>query len=626
MTGELETLLRIAMERVSAGDRNAAIAAYRNAIAMAPERAEVHYELGVLLAAAHRDGEALRAFSSAAQRRTDWPEPWLAQGQLLFARGRYAEAAGAFESAAVRAPDRLDASVSAAKALTHAKRWSLAVPHLARARDLAPTNEEIWSELRTLLLRLDRNEDAAADFRRFEATARPSARTVVAALDASMQEGDATREAACLERALDWPFGDGDEGPVAELLALLQYTDVQHERLYSVYRTYDRLQQARRRNVPPLVAPRRDTDPPVRIGYLSADFRAGVMGKLLLPVVAAHDRQRFAVRAYALAPPENSDAITAQWKRSVDEFVQLAALDDRAAAEAIAADDLDLLVDLMGHSAQARPGILRYKPARVIATHLGYHGAVGLSQVDYKVTDRYADTAANARWQLEAPLPLEICVVPLRHVAAATDAGVSRAALGLAETATVFAAFVGVRKLSPRCIGVWRRILEAVPDAVLAFSPLRDEDRPVIERRVTGLGLPAGRLAWIPSRRGDDAFNRARYSLVDVALDTMPYTGGDTIAAALDAGVPVVTRVGARHAERIGYSILMHRSLTQTIAHSDDGYVELAIRLARDRAFRDEMRAAVARAMADAAATDPARYARALEEAYGRALAARNHR
>jgi predicted O-linked N-acetylglucosamine transferase (SPINDLY family) len=74
----------------------------------------------------------------------------------------------------------------------------------------------------------------------------------------------------------------------------------------------------------------------------------------------------------------------------------------------------------------------------------------------------------------------------------------------------------------------------------------------------------------------------------------MPYTGGDTIAVALDAGVPVVTRVGARHAERVGYSILMHQSLTQTIAHSDDGYVELAVRLARDRAFRDEMRAAVA--------------------------------
>jgi tetratricopeptide (TPR) repeat protein len=209
MTSELESLLRVATERVSAGDRGAAITAYRNAIAMAPERADVHYELGVLLAAAHRDGEALRAFSAAVQRRADWPEPWLAQDQLLFARGRYAEAAGAFDAAPARVPGRLEASISAAKALTRAKRWSLAVPHLARARELAPASEEVWSELRALLLRLDRNEDAAADFRRFEAPARPSARTVVAALDASMQDGDATREAACLERALDWPSSSG---------------------------------------------------------------------------------------------------------------------------------------------------------------------------------------------------------------------------------------------------------------------------------------------------------------------------------------------------------------------------------------------------------------------------------
>ncbi len=372
----------------------------------------------------------------------------------------------------------------------------------------------------------------------------------------------------------------------------------------------------------PLARPRGDTDPVRRIGYLSADFRDHVMGKLLLPVIAAHDRARFEVRAYALAPPENSDAVTAQWKEAVDEFVNLAALDDRAAAEAIAADDLDLLVDLMGHSSWARPGILRCKPARVIVTHLGYHGALGLSQVDYKITDRYADTAATARWQLEATLPIDVCVLPLRHVAPAAAAELTRAALGLPEEAVIFGAFVGVLKLSQRCASVWRRILEAVPGSLLAFSPPSDEDRRAIERRLAGHGIATARLAFIPFRRGDDAFNRARYGVIDIALDTMPYTGGDTTAAALDAGVPVVTRVGGRHAERMGYSILMHLGLTQTIAQTDDAYVELAVRLARDRAFRDDVRAAVAVAMRDPAVTDPVRYARALEAAYDRALAA----
>ncbi len=625
MDDTLDALLRAAGECVTAGDRKGAIAAYRKAISLAPERAELHHDLGALLARAHRDGEALQAFAAAARHRVEWPEPWLAQGDLLFARGRYIQSAGAFEAAAARAPARLDVWLKAAKALTRTKHWRRAVPHLARARELAPANEAIWAELRMLLLRSGRDEDADADFLRFEMAATSSARAVVTALRVAMRRGDAAREACCLERALQWPYADGDEAIVAELLALLQYVDVRQERLYAIYRTYDRLQQAQCRDVPPLAGMRGDTDSPVRVGYLSADFRADVPGNLLLPVVTAHDTARFAVRAYSLAAPETADALTAEWKRAVDEFVPLAALDDRAAAEAIAADDLDLLVDLMGHSPRARPGILRYKPARVIATHLGYHGALGLSQVDYKITDRYADAGANARWQLEALLPLDICVLPLRRVATVADPRLSRAALGIPETAVVFCAFAGVLKLSLRCVAAWCRILDAVPNAVLAFSPLCDDDRIAIERRVAGLGLPAGRLAWIPYRGGDDAFNRARYALTDIALDTMPCAGGDTTAAALDAGVPVVTRVGARHAERMSYSILMHLSLTQTIAQTDDGYVELAVHLAKDEAFRGEVRAAVSAAMADPSVTDPVRYARALEDVYIRALAAKSH-
>lgn len=620
MSAELEALLREAQARIEARDRKGAIAAYRRAIELAPERADIHHNLGVVLAGRHRDGEALRAFSVAAQRRPDWPEPWLAAGHMLYNRGRYRDAAGAFQAAAARAPARLDAAFNAAKALIRARRPSLAVPHLVRARELAPANDEVWAELRALLLRLGRVEDAAADCERFEAVAAPSARVAVAALATRLRGGDAARENLALERALDWPYAEGDAPLVAELLALLQYVDVAQERLYATYRTYDRLQQAAHRGFAPLAGARRDADPVLRIGYLSADFRDHVMGKLLLPVVRAHDRARFAVRAYALAPPENADAWTREWRAAVDEFVSLAALDDRAAAEAIAADDLDLLVDLMGHSSYARPGILCHKPARTIVTHLGYHGAIGLSQVDFKITDRHADTPANARWQLETPLPLAVCLMPLRRVAAAGDAGLSRAALGIAPDAVVFGTFVGVQKLSQRCLAVWRRTLDAVPGSVLAFSPVNDDERAAIARRTCGFGIPPDRIAFVPYRKGDDAANRARYALVDVVLDTMPYSGGDTTAAALDAGVPVVARVGARHAERVSYSILVHLGVVQTIAHTDDGYVELAARLAGDGAFRAEVRASVARAMNDPAATDPVRYARALEDAYLRAL------
>ena len=164
---------------------------------------------------------------------------------MLFARGRYKEAAGAFEAAVARAPERLDACYNAAKALIRTRRWSLAVPHLARARELAPTNEDVWFELRTLLLRLSRSRrrrKIACVSRRWRAVGAARGRRPLAA---RMRGGDAVREAAALERALAWPYAEGDAELVAELLALLQYVDVPQERLFSIYRTYDRLQQAR---------------------------------------------------------------------------------------------------------------------------------------------------------------------------------------------------------------------------------------------------------------------------------------------------------------------------------------------------------------------------------------------
>jgi protein O-GlcNAc transferase len=303
-------------------------------------------------------------------------------------------------------------------------------------------------------------------------------------------------------------------------------------------------------------------------------------------------------------------------RADADDFAALADLDDAAAARRIANDDLDILVDLMGHSAFSRPGIVARKPARVVATHLSCHGALGLATVDYKITDAFADVPGNAAYQLEALLPLPVCVLPLRAYAAPILRE-PRVALGIGSDAVVCATFVPAQKLSPRCLDLWRAILAAAPQAVLLISPLSNDDRVALLRRLAGFGIGDGRVKIV---RYDSGALHDRYALADFALDTLPYTGGDTTAAALAAGVPVVTRAGLRHAERMTASILAHAGLTGLIADSDDAYVALATRLATDMAFRDAQRAAVRAAMTRPDLTDPVVYARALESAYVRAL------
>jgi predicted O-linked N-acetylglucosamine transferase (SPINDLY family) len=140
-------------------------------------------------------------------------------------------------------------------------------------------------------------------------------------------------------------------------------------------------------------------------------------------------------------------------------------------------------------------------------------------------------------------------------------------------------------------------------------------------RRLASFGIPAERIAFIPSTV-EDASDRARYRLIDVVLDTMPYTGGDTTAAALDMHLPVVTRVGERAAERMTWSLLAHLGVTDTAARSDEEYVAIACRLGLDRSWRTSISAAIAEKLPRSGIADFAGYTRALEAAYLHALEA----
>jgi protein O-GlcNAc transferase len=261
----------------------------------------------------------------------------------------------------------------------------------------------------------------------------------------------------------------------------------------------------------------------------------------------------------------------------------------------------------------SRPEILAYKPARCVATHLASHGALGLSQVDFKLTDRHADVADAAEFQIERPLVMASCVLPFRRAKRREGApALLRESLGIARDAVVLGEFVTVQKLSPRCLSLWREILACVPEAVLLFSPSSDSEHPGFRRQLAGNGVDPARAMFVP-RGADEAGAQARYALVDLVLDTLPYTGGDTTLAALDAGIPVITLAGVRHAERMSASILMHMDLRALVTDSADAYVELAVGLANDPARRARVAAEVADKFAAASASFPARYTRDLE-------------
>jgi predicted O-linked N-acetylglucosamine transferase (SPINDLY family) len=566
-------------------DAQAAVAAFAQALARDPADADAHYNHGVALQSMRNPAEAARAYRRALAFRPDLFAADFNLGVIFDQQGNAKAAAAAFSNVLARAP-----------------------AHVAAYKSLAET-----------LLASGRIDAWFANFDRFERNCPNHLALAVHALEVCAYRGDFEK----LERYVDglrqgrFAADTADEtlDALQQLLYLLHFFDVEPDLIGRYARTHDALSQKLYGNPS---SPRAERRPGrLRIGYLSGDFRNHVMGKMMLEALRFHDAARFEVLGYATT--DARDDWTSRFEQTFERFESLGALTDAAAARRIADDDLDILVDLSTHTKGARPGILARKPARVQITHVASAGTLGMSAIDFKLTDAYADVGHDETMQIEPPLVMAGCVYPYRHVEPAPATRLSRQALGIPADAIVIGAFVTPLKLSQRCLALWREVFARVPGARLAFSPLHPGLRPVFQRLAGVAGIDTSRLVFVPQGR-DDAQNQARYRLVDFVLDPMPYGGVNGTLEALDMTVPVVTLVGRRHAERTSFSILSNLGVTDTIASTGGDYVDIAARLATDKSFMSSVRARIAAGLASSALTDMAAHARHLEAAYVSAL------
>lgn len=615
LTPELRALAKQSFQHQAAGRYAEAAQGYTAVLARVPDLWSACYNLGLVYQHLGRMSDAAEMYRRTVRLNPQFAEANNNLGNVLKALKNDTGAMDAYRRAIDLNPQLADASYNLGIMLLQRGVRAPAIELFRQAVAANPLQVLAWDALYRGLLGQDQHEEASQVFLAWDRTMPPCPELVVAGLALCRSIGDHALEARYLALALDWPFAEFTPEQFAPILGILQYFDVTREQLLACYRRYDSAVAARNPVVIPML-PRRAADGRLRIGYVSADFRKHVMGRWMLEVISRHDRNRFSIFLISTCPPRDYDAVTAEFRTHAEGFADVSELDDFSAAKSIAEVDLDILVDLAGHTMAARPGIYAYRPARSIVTHLGYHGCLGLSAVDYKLTDHFADPVDAAHFQIERPLALDVCVFPFVRVAPAGADAMEAVSLNL-EGKFVIAAFTNVLKLSPRCLGVWCRVLQALPEAVLLFSPPSLALRAGIERVVAVAGIDKSHIAFL-NVPNQDALWRARYRLVHAVLDTFPYAGGDTTLAALDMGVPVVTLRGLRHSERVGVSILTHLGITETIADTEDEFVAIAVRLARDATFMAQTRGRIEVAVA---ATDVRVYTRALEDAYTKIVA-----
>lgn len=327
-----------------------------------------------------------------------------------------------------------------------------------------------------------------------------------------------------------------------------------------------------------------DPSRPLRIGYVSQDFRNHPVACFLEPVIAHHDRRRY--RIYCYYAQAKSDEITQRFARSADEWRHVHADDADTLAARIKEDCIDILVDLGGHMKLNRLAAFARRPAPLQVTWLGYPDTTGLAAIDYRVTDDIADPAEADALHIERLLRLDPPFLCYQPPANSPPVVVTRDTKSI-----VFGSFNMLMKVNDPLIAMWARILAAVPGSrmLIKSKPLEHAETAArLVQRFEACGIEAGRLdlrSWTPTTTQ----HLSTYNETHVALDTFPYNGTTTTCEALWMGVPVVTRAGQVHMSRVGASILASVGLPELIAHSADEYVQIATTLALDSPRREAL-------------------------------------
>jgi protein O-GlcNAc transferase len=349
------------------------------------------------------------------------------------------------------------------------------------------------------------------------------------------------------------------------------------------------------------------------IGYLSSDFHDHATAHLMLSLFKLHNRNQFNVHCYSYGPDDNS-SYRQQIRSNCDQFIDLRDCSLVDAARRICADEVDILVDLKGHTKGARPGILACRPAPIQVHYLGYPGTTGADFIDYLITDRIVTPADHARYYSEKLVFMPHCYQVNDHQQEIGSRKWNRVALGLPEKGCVFSSFNLPYKIDPLMFNSWMRILEQVPNSVLWLFDGGETAKVNLQQEARGRGVNVDRLVFAKKVKKEDHLSRIQ--LADLALDTRIVNGHTTTSDSLWAGVPVVTLPGGHFASRVSASLLNAIGLSEMTTHNLDAYEQLAVRLASHPEELGNIKAKLSRNRLKKPLFDTPRFVRNLEKAY----------
>jgi len=427
--------------------------------------------------------------------------------------------------------------------------------------------------------------------------------------------GDAQRAVAHYEISAKWKVvsGTGQEERIrreeySNYLFNLHNLNVSREKLFDEIRGFNELLA----NIPRTNHNRKKhaRHKKIRVGYISPDMRFHVVAFFSTHFFKSYDKTRFEVFIYANC---GADDVTRQFAAAVDGFRNISGIAASEVAAQILRDEIDILVDLAGHSADNSLEVLAYKPAPIQISGIGYFDSTGLDTVDYFIADKFTDPEGlNEKFFTEKILRLQhshFCYVwhDLQFVPAPAPC--------TKNGFVTFVSFNNFAKVTDEMLRLWAKILDGVPASRLYLKNKTFGENYGLElarERMAAAGID---LARVTCEAFETNYVKC-YGRADIALDTFPYPGGGTTCDALYMGVPVITLVGERHNSRFGYSLLKNMGLEELCAFSEDEYIQKAIALAGDRERLREYHLTIRRKMLESPVMNDTIYMGEIEQAY----------
>jgi protein O-GlcNAc transferase len=588
-----------------------AIECYRRAIALKPDYAEAYNNLGNVFWLQGNLDEALTHYQRAIDLNPDYPETHNSMGTILKFRGRFEEALASYQHAIVLRPDYAEAYFNMGSLLMERRQYSDAIKCFLRAIALKPDYAEAHINLGQSYRAEDKIDDAITEFKSALAIKPDSIEALGSLGSANMVHGKIDEGMEYFRQAI--AINPNSVMIYNNLLfAMIYAASVSPQQLAALSREFgEKLADPLLRQRPLIRNP--DPERKLRIGYVSPDFRQHAVNYFFESLLRLHDRQKFEIFAYSGVNHE--DAVTARLKQKFDHWRNILTLNDDEAADLIETDEIDILVDLAGHTGGSRLPVFARKPAPVQVTWLGYPATTGMKAIDYRITDVHAEPPgmtehlnAETLWRL----PEIFCC----YQAHENGPNVIDHPPFDDNGYITFGCFNNFTKVTDVVMETWARILAQVPESRLLLE-IRGLDSPqfraVTESRMRNSGLPLDRIILEPRKKANQFVLSNR---IDLALDPFPCNGGTTSMDTLWMGVPFVTLAGEHFVSRMGVTILTNAGMPELIAKNTDEYVELAVKLGLDRDRLRGLRHNLRQKVAASPLMNQVTFARNMEAAY----------